>query len=109
MGWFLDKVLKTRTYQYSIKDKTKVRLSIAWSAHKMEFDGDVMKSGRAGANDRSDFHIVAKVPDKTSVILCTLYHTTNWPQELKTDRKAFILPEARLLAKGFYFESTSRR
>jgi len=67
----------------------------------MNFDGDVMKSGPAGANDRSCFHVVASVPGKTAVILCTLYHTTNLPQELKTDRKGFILPEARLRAEGF--------
>ena len=81
--------------------RAQVTLRIAWSAHKMTFDGDVMKSGRAGANDRSDFHVVASVPGKTAVILCTLYHTTNWPQELKTNREGYNLPEARLLAEGF--------
>ena len=76
-------------------------MGIAWAPHKMEFDGDVIISGSAGANDRSDFHVVASAPGKTAVILCTLYHTTNWAQELKTDRKGFILPEARLFAEGF--------
>jgi hypothetical protein len=66
-----------------------------------------MKSGRAGANDCNDFHVVVSVPDKTAIILYTLYHKRNWPQELKTERGGFNLPEARFLATDDYTHSTT--
>jgi hypothetical protein len=81
--------------------RTQIGLGIVWSVHKMEFDGDVMASGRAGANDRSDFHIVARACGKNTIILCTLYHTINCPPELTTGREGFNMPEARLQATSF--------
>ena len=62
------------------------------SPHKMLYD----------RNDRADFHILARARNLGAIYLCTMYHTTNYPNELTLREKNVSLSEARLLASSSF-------
>ena len=78
-----------------------ITFDIVWAPHKMQFDGEQMASSHAGANDRSDFILIAAPPrDQCSMEICTVYHTTNVPEYTSSASPLIIIPETRLLATG---------
>ena len=74
------------------------RVSVAWTPHKMKFDGLQMVTERAGANARCDFLCLFTPTDSLcqSWVVATIYHSTN--VEAGTWRESLsYIPEARLL------------
>ena len=78
--------------------KVQVSRSIAWSAHKMEFDGDVMKSAPEIMPSVTSMPWRVLVAKRRSF---SAHSITPQTEELMTEREGFILPEARLFAIGF--------
>ena len=60
--------------------------SCAWTPHKIAFNGHEMQATAAGANERTDFHILLEHPYRKPLAICSLYHTTNWPEQTFSGR-----------------------
>ncbi len=76
-------------------------LHVVWAPHKMVYDtsSHEMRSSAHGSNGRADVILVVSASEKTSVELCTVYHTTNVPESTWSGRTFAIIPESRLLAR----------
>ena len=62
---------------------------------------DTGVTSRSGANDRSDFLLTCSPRTQNiSILLCSIYHTTNMPEEIQVPGVRRYVPEGRLLARG---------
>ena len=77
------------------------RADIAWSAHKVKFDGVELVEPAAGGNQRADFHLVVhhREGEQYRSRLC-LYHTTNMPKGTFSKENPPLDLHSRILVRG---------
>ena len=73
-----------------------IQLDLCWAPHKLAHDGVTMKATASGANDRTDFFLIANWPGaRRPIVLVDIYHTTNVPENTSSGRNNVALPESR--------------